>query len=91
MCVQEEKTVFSSSGPIKFRLLWESGFSGGGFPHHGDNGLNPAPPSLVCLYPGTVYQPYQPILLQSLRNRWVTGFNGHLNNALMSELFLRPF
>jgi hypothetical protein len=24
---------------------------------------------LACLYPGTVYQPYQPILLQSVWNR----------------------
>ena len=25
--------------------------------------------ALVALYPGTVYQPYQPILLQSIGNR----------------------
>ena len=25
--------------------------------------------SLACTYPGTVYQPYQPIFFQSLRNR----------------------
>jgi len=27
--------------------------------------------SVVCLYPGTVYQPYQPILLQSLGNQYI--------------------
>jgi len=27
--------------------------------------------SLVCLYPGTVYQPYQSILLQSVRNQFL--------------------
>lgn len=27
--------------------------------------------SVVCLYPGTVYQPYQPILLQSLTNQFI--------------------
>ena len=27
--------------------------------------------SVVCLYPGTVYQPYQPILLQSLGNQFI--------------------
>lgn len=26
---------------------------------------------IVCLYPGTVYQPYQPILFQSLRNQFL--------------------
>jgi len=27
--------------------------------------------SVVCLYPGTIYQPYQPILLQSIRNQFI--------------------
>jgi len=30
--------------------------------------------SLTCLYPGTVYQPHQPILLQSFGNRWCSAY-----------------
>ena len=27
--------------------------------------------ALVCLYPGTVYQPHQPVLLQSIGNQYI--------------------
>eukprot|EP00092_Neocalanus_flemingeri_P032545 GFUD01035395.1.p1 GENE.GFUD01035395.1~~GFUD01035395.1.p1 ORF type:complete len:269 (+),score=69.68 GFUD01035395.1:58-864(+) len=54
------------------------------------SGLAPAG-RVVCLYPGTVYQPYQPVLIQSLTNQFifrcvdgvhVDGSHGWLSRAI---------
>ena len=49
--------------------------------------------SVVCLYPGTVYQPYQPILIQSLTNqfifRCVDGVHVDGSHSLLSRAIFR--